>query len=61
MSERLLRIKDIKERFCIPASTMWDWIRKGQFPKPIKLGERFNAWKESDLIAWLDARQNNSQ
>lgn len=60
VSEKLLRIKDINKRFCIPTSTVWDWIKKGQFPKPIKLGKRFVVWKESELLAWIDYRQNQT-
>lgn len=58
MDDRLVRIKEINERFCIPISTIWDWVKKGNFPKPIKLGERFTVWKESDLNEWLDSKQS---
>lgn len=58
MSDQLIRLKEVSNRFCIPTSTIWDWIKKGNFPKPIKMGERFIAWRESELNAWLDAKQN---
>lgn len=58
MSDRLIRMKELNALFGIPTSTVWDWIKKGNFPKPIKMGERFIAWRESELTAWLDAKQN---
>lgn len=60
MSEQLIRLKEVSKKFCIPTSTIWDWIKKGKFPKPIKLGERFIAWRESELTAWLEAKQQST-
>jgi prophage regulatory protein len=59
MSDQLIRLKEVSSKFCIPTSTIWYWIKKEKFPKPIKLGERFIAWRESDLNAWLDAKQGD--
>lgn len=60
MADQLIRLKEVSNRFCIPVSTIWDWIKKGNFPKPIKLGSRFIAWRESELNAWLDTKQYKS-
>lgn len=38
-------------------STLWRWIRKKQFPAPIKLGPgRKIAWFESDIDTYLASR-----
>lgn len=60
MADRLVRIKEINECFAIPVSTIWYWVNKGNFPKPIKMGARFIAWRESELNAWLDAKQSKN-
>lgn len=60
MTDKLVRIKEINQRFGIPISTIWYWINQGNFPKPIKMGERFIAWRESELDAWLDAKQGKN-
>lgn len=60
MTDQLIRLKEISERFCIPTSTIWYWIKEGNFPKPIKMGTRFIAWRESELSEWLDAKQDKS-
>ena len=57
--DKLVRIKEINERFSIPKSTLWYWVKNGDFPKPIKIGPRFTVWRESELNAWLDAKQGN--
>lgn len=51
MIDKLVRIKEINERFSIPKSTLWYWVKNGDFPKPIKIGVRFTVWRESDLDA----------
>jgi prophage regulatory protein len=32
-------------------------MKEGRFPAPVKLGERMVGWRESEITAWLDARQ----
>jgi len=32
-------------------------IRKGNFPRPVKLGQRAVAWRESDISDWIDSRE----
>lgn len=35
------------------APTLWRKVKKGSFPKPIKLSERVTAWKVGDVRAWI--------
>lgn len=45
-------------------TTLFDWVRKGKFPKPIKLSPTMTAWRNSDVLEWLDNptawEQNNA-
>ena len=41
----------------ISEATLWRWVRKGKFPKPVKLSERVTAWRAEDVRAWLDQQQ----
>ena len=41
----------------LPASTLYDWISKGLFPRPIRLGARAVGWRIEDLEAWERSRQ----
>ncbi|ENU71031.1 AlpA family transcriptional regulator [Acinetobacter baumannii] len=38
-------------------STIYDLVRKGDMPAPIRLSERVSAWRTADLIEWLDSKQ----
>jgi prophage regulatory protein len=46
---RFLRLPQVLERFPVSKSSWWLGIRKGKFPKPVKLSERTSAWLESEI------------
>lgn len=37
----------------IGKSTWWDGVKRGRFPKPVKLGPRTTAWKAEDIAALM--------
>ena len=37
-------------------TTIWDKVRTGEFPAPIKLTERITAWRIEDVEAWMASR-----
>ena len=47
MNHRFLRLPQVLERIPVSKSTWWAGVRKGTFPKPVKLTERTSAWSES--------------
>jgi len=38
-------------------STFWKGVSEGRYPQPIKLGSRTTAWRESDIVALIDQRE----
>ena len=36
-------------------STLWAWSRDGRFPAPIKLSPTMTAWRNADVIEWLES------
>ncbi|ENW97964.1 hypothetical protein F900_03431 [Acinetobacter modestus] len=36
--------------------TIWDKVRDGSFPKPVKLSERVTAWRSEDIDAWVASK-----
>ncbi|WP_132242910.1 helix-turn-helix transcriptional regulator [Primorskyibacter sedentarius] len=53
MAEKLLRRPDVQARTGLSPSTLYDWMKRGQFPKPVKLGSRLVAWRETEVAEWL--------
>lgn len=55
-SGRFLRQKEVVSATGLPAPTLYDFMKSGQFPKPVKIGPRRVAWLESEVTAWKIAR-----
>ena len=36
------------------SSTLWAWSRDGRFPSPIRLSNTMTAWRNADVIEWLN-------
>ncbi|WP_370635857.1 helix-turn-helix transcriptional regulator [Paralcaligenes sp. KSB-10] len=34
-------------------STIWLWVRKGKFPKPVKISERVTGWRAEQVQEFL--------
>lgn len=43
------------------AETLRQWVKKGDFPPPIKLGARAVGWLQSDIDAFLERRKQMSR
>ena len=56
MSERILRRPAVEERSGLGRSTIYDYMARGLFPQPIRLGERAVGWRESDINSWIESR-----
>lgn len=57
---RLLRRPEVETVTGLSRSTLYDWMKRGDFPQPVKLGARIVAWRESDIIDWLESRETRT-
>ncbi|MND20836.1 Prophage CP4-57 regulatory protein (AlpA) [compost metagenome] len=53
--ERLLRLRDVKDRTGLGSSTIYRYIQAGTFPAPVKIGGFTARWRETQVAAWIDA------
>ena len=53
---RIIKRREVEVRTGLPRSTMYDRIKRGDFPAPIPLGERSVGWLEHEVDAWLADR-----
>jgi prophage regulatory protein len=60
-NERVLRWPELKDRIGFSRSHVHSLVAKGEFPPPIKLGDRASGWLESQVNAWLEQRIAQSQ
>lgn len=59
--ENILRLPAVKARTGLSRSTIYYHISQGEFPKPIKLGERAAGWLETEINQWIDDRIKQSR
>jgi prophage regulatory protein len=57
MTERHYRRADVEQMTGLSRSTIYELMKAGQFPKPVKITERAVAWRESDLDKRAKSRQ----
>ena len=56
---RLRRKKWVSEQTCLSFSTIERGIKSGRFPRPIKIGLRAIAWRELDILEWMQTREES--
>ena len=52
----ILRRRHVEQRTGLSRSTFYQYIKDGDFPKPVHLGLRAVGWIESDISDWIAAR-----
>ena len=50
----IVRLDGVRFQTGLSKSTIYDKIKEGTFPKPLKLGARAVGWLQSDINAWID-------
>ena len=51
---RFIRLPQVVEMTGLTKSTIYKWIRLGEFPKQIQLGGKSVVWNERDVIDWMN-------
>ncbi|MDP5137930.1 AlpA family phage regulatory protein [Rheinheimera baltica] len=57
----IVKLPEMLEMIKCSKSKVYSEIKKGHFPKPIKLGDRAVAWVLEDVREWLDQRIKHSK
>lgn len=52
----ILRLPQVKERVGLGRSKIYDMIKKGEFPAPIKIASHASGWNSDAVQSWVDAR-----
>ncbi len=54
--EVLDRLPAVQARVNASKTSIYGWIKSGDFPQPVKLGPRAVAWRRSEVDAWIGSR-----
>jgi len=58
--QKLYRAKELSEALSISKSTIYLWIKQGDFPQPTKVGKNTSVWTEGQINDWMEKVENNS-
>lgn len=53
---QLLRLQHVLDLTTLSRATIWRLVGSGNFPRPLQLSERAVAWREQDIVAWVQSR-----
>ena len=54
--EYLIDRPEVEKRVGLTRSSIYDAMRKGNFPLPLKVGPKAVRWRASEIEAWVDSR-----
>jgi prophage regulatory protein len=54
--EELLRLPAVIQRVGLRKTTIYEKMRRAEFPKPVAIGVRARAWRASDINNWIAER-----
>lgn len=54
--ERLLRLPEVESTVGLRKSSIYDGVKRGTFPAPVKLSRRAVCWPASAIDAWITER-----
>jgi prophage regulatory protein len=58
--EKLLRLSEVRNRVPYSRATIYRLVAALQFPRPVNLGARAVAWRQSEIDAWIQSRIDGS-
>ena len=53
-AEYLIDRTEVEQRVGLTRSSIYDAMRKGNFPLPLKVGPKAVRWRASEIEAWVD-------
>lgn len=59
--DRLIRLPDVEGATGCKKSTIYELMKAGRFPKPVRLSARHVAWQESAVLQWVQDRIQEAQ
>ncbi len=53
--KRFIRLPEVLEAIGVSERTLYDMMRRGDFPRPAKIG-KMSVWVDEEVEAWQNAR-----
>jgi prophage regulatory protein len=57
VASTILRRREVERLTGLARSTIYEYIKSGTFPCPVKLGARAVGWRYADVLDWINSRE----
>ena len=51
---QFIRLSEVVAMTGVSESTIYDWIKKGLFPRQVKLLGKISAWEKNEVLDWMN-------
>jgi prophage regulatory protein len=55
-SDEWLRLPQVAKITGLKGSTIYEWARKGKFPKQIRLSPKLSVWSSQAVASWQESK-----
>lgn len=52
----MYRLPEVLKTIPMCRATVYNKIKRGEFPAAVKISERIAVWRGEDLLTWIDSR-----
>lgn len=59
-TEKLLRVPEVEDLTAMKKSKLYDLVKQGQFPAPVRIGPRAVRWRLSAVQKWIDGLEGDT-
>lgn len=56
ISSTILRRRQVEKLTGLARSTIYEYVKQGVFPAPVRLGSRAVGWRCTEVEAWIESR-----
>lgn len=56
MPQIILRLPQVKARTGLSRTSIYEFVKRGSFPRPVAIGARAVGWLESGVETWISGR-----
>jgi prophage regulatory protein len=57
VASTILRRREVEKLTGLARSTIYQYVKAGVFPAPVRLGARAVGWRYADVLDWINSRE----
>ena len=51
------RVNELTKILSVSRASIYNWLNKGTFPKPIQISDSVTVWRASDIQKWVNDKE----